>query len=252
MSELNNNKNSASFGYKKVTETEKTSLVDNVFTSVTERYDLMNDLMSFGLHRFWKKYFLLCSNIKKGEKVLDLAAGTGDITKLISSAVGDTGKVVSCDINYAMLSQGRDNLIDAGYMKNIFYVQSDAQSLSFQENSFDHVTMAFGLRNTANISKALESIYKILKPGGSIQVLEFSKAEKIIEKPYDIFLKKVIPFLGKHVAKDEDSYKYLAESIDMHPSQNDLIKIMENSNFKSCKFNNLSFGVVSIHKGYKI
>ena len=252
MSELNNNKNSASFGYKKVTETEKTSLVDNVFTSVTERYDLMNDLMSFGLHRFWKKYFLLCSNIKKGEKVLDLAAGTGDITKLISNAVGDTGKVVSCDINYAMLSQGRDNLIDAGYMKNIFYVQSDAQSLSFQENSFDHVTMAFGLRNTANISKALESIYKILKPGGSIQVLEFSKAEKIIEKPYDIFLKKVIPFLGKHVAKDEDSYKYLAESIDMHPSQNDLIKIMENSNFKNCKFNNLSFGVVSIHKGFKI
>ena len=252
MSELNNNKNSASFGYKKVTETEKTSLVDNVFTSVTESYDLMNDLMSFGLHRFWKKYFLLCSNIKKGEKVLDLAAGTGDITKLISNAVGDTGKVVSCDINYAMLSQGRDNLIDAGYMKNIFYVQSDAQSLSFKENSFDHVTMAFGLRNTANISKALESIYKILKPGGSIQVLEFSKAEKIIKKPYDIFLKKVIPFLGKHVAKDEDSYKYLAESIDMHPSQNDLIKIMENSNFKNCKFNNLSFGVVSIHKGYKI
>ena len=252
MSELNNNKASASFGYKKVTEIEKTSLVDNVFTSVTERYDLMNDLMSFGLHRFWKKYFLLCSNIKKGEKVLDLAAGTGDITKLISKAVGDNGKVISCDINYAMLSQGRDNLIDAGFMKNIFYVQSDAQALSFQENSFDHVTMAFGLRNTANISKALESIYKILKPGGSLQVLEFSKAEKIIEKPYSTFLNKVIPLLGKYVAKDEDSYKYLAESIDMHPSQNDLVKLMENSNFKNCKYNNLSFGVVSIHKGYKI
>ena len=252
MSELNNNKTSASFGYKKVTEIEKTSLVDNVFTSVTERYDLMNDLMSFGLHRFWKKYFLLCSNIKKGEKVLDLAAGTGDITKLISKAVGDRGKVISCDINYAMLSQGRDNLIDAGFMKNIFYVQSDAQSLSFQENSFDHVTIAFGLRNTANISKALESIYKILKPGGSLQVLEFSKAEKIIERPYSAFLNKVIPLLGKYVAKDEDSYKYLAESIDMHPSQNDLVKLMENNNFKNCKYNNLSFGVVSIHKGYKI
>jgi len=252
MSESNNNKTSASFGYKKVTEIEKTSLVDNVFTSVTERYDLMNDLMSFGLHRFWKKYFLLCSNIKKGEKVLDIAAGTGDITKLISKAVGDRGKVISCDINYAMLSQGRDNLIDAGFMKNIFYVQSDAQSLSFQENSFDHVTMAFGLRNTANISKALESIYKILRPGGSLQVLEFSKAEKIIERPYSAFLNKVIPLLGKYVAKDEDSYKYLAESIDMHPSQNDLVKIMENSNFKNCKYNNLSFGVVSIHKGYKI
>ena len=252
MSESNNNKTSASFGYKKVTEIEKTSLVDNVFTSVTERYDLMNDLMSFGLHRFWKKYFLLCSNIKKGEKVLDLAAGTGDITKLISKAVGDKGKVISCDINYAMLSQGRDNLIDAGFMKNIFYVQSDAQSLSFQENSFDHVTIAFGLRNTANISKALESIYKILKPGGSLQVLEFSKAEKIIERPYSAFLNKVIPLLGKYVAKDEDSYKYLAESIDMHPSQNDLVKLMENNNFKNCKYNNLSFGVVSIHKGYKI
>ena len=252
MSESNNNKTSASFGYKKVTEIEKTSLVDNVFTSVTERYDLMNDLMSFGLHRFWKKYFLLCSNIKKGEKVLDLAAGTGDITKLISKAVGDRGKVISCDINYAMLSQGRDNLIDAGFMKNIFYVQSDAQSLSFQENSFDHVTIAFGLRNTANISKALESIYKTLKPGGSLQVLEFSKAEKIIERPYSAFLNKVIPLLGKYVAKDEDSYKYLAESIDMHPSQNDLVKLMENNNFKNCKYNNLSFGVVSIHKGYKI
>ena len=252
MSESNNNKTSASFGYKKVTEIEKTSLVDNVFTSVTERYDLMNDLMSFGLHRFWKKYFLLCSNIKKGEKVLDLAAGTGDITKLISKAVGDRGKVISCDINYAMLSQGRDNLIDAGFMENIFYVQSDAQSLSFQENSFDHVTMAFGLRNTANISKALESIYKILRPGGSLQVLEFSKAEKIIERPYSAFLNKVIPLLGKYVAKDEDSYKYLAESIDMHPSQNDLVKLMENNNFKNCKYNNLSFGVVSIHKGYKI
>ena len=252
MSESNNNKTSASFGYKKVTEIEKTSLVNNVFTSVTERYDLMNDLMSFGLHRFWKKYFLLCSNIKKGEKVLDLAAGTGDITKLISKAVGDRGKVISCDINYAMLSQGRDNLIDAGFMKNIFYVQSDAQSLSFQENSFDHVTIAFGLRNTANISKALESIYKILKPGGSLQVLEFSKAEKIIERPYSAFLNKVIPLLGKYVAKDEDSYKYLAESIDMHPSQNDLVKLMENNNFKNCKYNNLSFGVVSIHKGYKI
>ena len=156
MSELNNTKTSANVGYKKVTAIDKTSLVDNVFTSVTERYDLMNDLMLFGLHRFWKKYFLLCSNIKKGEKVLDLAAGTGDITKLISEAVGDSGKVISCDINYAMLSQGRDNLIDAGFMENIFYVQSDAQALSFQENSFDHVTMAFGLRKTANISKALE------------------------------------------------------------------------------------------------
>ena len=252
MSELNNNKDSASFGFKKVTETEKVSLVDNVFTSVTKNYDLMNDLMSFGLHRSWKSYFLLCSQIKKGDKVLDLAAGTGDITRLISKTVGDSGQVVSCDINYSMLSQGRDNLIDKGVLDNVLYVQSDAQSLSFEENSFNHVTMAFGLRNTANISKALKSIYRSLKPGGSLQVLEFSKAEKIIEKPYSLFLNNFIPFLGKHVARDEDSYKYLAESIKMHPSQIELIKLMQENNFQNCKYNNLSLGVVSIHKGYKL
>jgi len=252
MSELNNNKNSASFGFKKVTETEKVSLVDNVFTSVTKNYDLMNDLMSFGLHRSWKSYFLLCSQIKKGDKVLDLAAGTGDITRLISKTVGDSGQVVSCDINYSMLSQGRDNLIDKGVLDNVLYVQSDAQSLSFEENSFNHVTMAFGLRNTANISKALKSIYRSLKPGGSLQVLEFSKAEKIIEKPYNLFLNNFIPFLGKHVARDEDSYKYLAESIKMHPSQIELIELMQENNFHNCKYNNLSLGVVSIHKGYKL
>ena len=252
MSELNNNKNSASFGFKKVTETEKVSLVDNVFTSVTKNYDLMNDLMSFGLHRSWKSYFLLCSQIKKGDKVLDLAAGTGDITRLISKTVGDSGQVVSCDINYSMLSQGRDNLIDKGVLDNVLYVQSDAQSLSFEENSFNHVTMAFGLRNTANISKALKSIYRSLKPGGSLQVLEFSKAEKIIEKPYSLFLNNFIPFLGKHVARDEDSYKYLAESIKMHPSQIELMELMQENNFQNCKYNNLSLGVVSIHKGYKL
>ena len=252
MSELNNNKNSASFGFKKVTETEKVSLVDNVFTSVTKNYDLMNDLMSFGLHRSWKSYFLLCSHIKKGDKVLDLAAGTGDITRLISNTVGDSGKVVSCDINYSMLSQGRDNLIDKGVLGNVLYVQSDAQALSFEENSFNHVTMAFGLRNTANIGKALKSIYRSLKPGGSLQVLEFSKAEKIIEKPYSLFLNNFIPFLGKYVARDEDSYKYLAESIKMHPSQMELMELMQKNNFQNCTYNNLSLGVVSIHKGYKI
>ena len=168
-----NSKNNASFGYKKVTETEKVSLVNGVFTSVTKKYDLMNDFMSFGTHRLCKKYFLLCSNIKKGQRVLDLAAGTGDVTKLISELVGQKGYVVSCDINYSMLHQGRDNLIDKGILENVSYVQSDAQELSFKENSFDHVTMAFGLRNTANISKALDSIYKTLKTGGSLQVLEF-------------------------------------------------------------------------------
>ena len=247
-----NNKNNANFGRKKVTEKEKVTLVNNVFTSVTKRYDLMNDLMSFGTHRVWKKYFLLCSSIKNGQKVLDLAAGTGDITKLISESVGEKGSVISCDINYEMLAQGRNNLIDKGILNNVYYVQSDAQALSFTENSFDHVTMAFGLRNTANITKALNSIYRIIKPGGSIQVLEFSKAEKLIEKPYEIFLNNFVPFLGKHIAKDEDSYKYLSESIAMHPSQEELIKLMNESKFKKCKYNNLSFGIVSIHKGYKL
>ena len=252
MKESNNSKSSASFGYKKVTETEKVSLVDSVFTSVAERYDLMNDLMSFGAHRFWKKYFLLCSNIKEGQTVLDLASGTGDITKLTSKAVGENGLVVSCDINFAMLNQGRDNMIDEGIIDNILYVQSDAQELAFAENSFDHVTMAFGLRNTANIDKALKSIYKILKPGGSIQILEFSKVDEIIEKPYKTFLNNFIPLLGKFVARDENSYKYLAESIQMHPSQDELINMMKSSQFEKCKYNNLSLGVVAIHKGYKI
>ncbi len=252
MSELNNNKNNSNFGYKKVSETQKTSLVNNVFTSVTEKYDLMNDLMSFGLHRVWKHYFLLCSHIKSGDRVLDIASGTGDISKLISKAVGDKGQVISCDINYSMLNQGRDNLINFGIFKNITFVQADAQELSFKDESFDHVTMAFGLRNTANIEKALHSIYKTLKPGGSLQILEFSKAEKIIEKPYNIFLKNFIPLLGKYVAKDENSYKYLVESIEMHPSQKQLIGLMEKMNFKNCQYNNLSLGIVSIHKGYKI
>ncbi len=252
MKESKNNKKNATFGYKKVTEREKVSLVDNVFTSVTKRYDLMNDLMSFGMHRFWKIFFLHCSHIKKGDKVLDLASGTGDITKLISDKVGDNGRVISCDINFSMLSKGRDNLIDQGVINNVFYVQADAQELSFKENSFDHVTMAFGLRNTANIDEVLKSIYKILKPGGSVQVLEFSKAEKIIEKPYNIFLKNFIPFLGKYIAKDERSYNYLVESIIMHPEQNKLIEYMKKNNFQNCKYNNLSFGIVSIHKGYKL
>jgi len=252
MRESNNKNNNATFGFKKVSEIEKTSLVNDVFTSVTKKYDLMNDLMSFGVHRFWKKYFLLCSQIKEGDVVLDLAAGTGDITKLISKVVGKKGSVISCDINFSMLDQGRDNLINEGIINNVSYVQSDAQSLPFMENSFDHVTIAFGLRNTSSIDKALASIYQVLKPGGSVQVLEFSKAEKIIEKPYNIFLENFIPYLGKYIAKDEKSYKYLAESILMHPSQNELIKIMEDNNFKKCKYNNLSLGIVSIHKGYKI
>jgi len=252
MKESNNKINNATFGFKEVSEIEKTSLVNDVFTSVTKKYDLMNDLMSFGVHRLWKKYFLLCSQIKAGDVVLDLAAGTGDITKLISKAVGKKGSVISCDINFSMLDQGRDNLINEGIINNVSYIQSDAQSLSFMENSFDHVTMAFGLRNTSSIGKALASIYQVLKPGGSVQVLEFSRAEKIIEKPYSIFLENFIPYLGKHIAKDEKSYKYLAESILMHPSQNELIKIMEDNNFKKCKYNNLSLGIVSIHKGYKI
>ena len=179
MSELNNNK-TTNFGFKKVSEEEKVSLVNNVFTSVTKNYDLMNDLMSFGLHRVWKDYFLHCSNIKSGDTVLDLAAGTGDVTKLIHKIVGDKGHVISCDINFDMIEHGRNNLIDKGIIKNIDYVQSDALNLAFKTNSFDHVTMAFGLRNTANIGNALDSIYRVIRPGGSIQILEFSTPEKIV------------------------------------------------------------------------
>ena len=251
MSELNNNK-TTNFGLKKVSEQEKVSLVNNVFTSVTKNYDLMNDLMSFGLHRLWKDYFLHCSNIKSGDTVLDLAAGTGDVTKLIHKIVGDKGQVISCDINFDMIERGRNNLIDKGIIKNIDYVQSDALNLAFNNNSFDHVTMAFGLRNTANIGKALDSIYRVIRPGGSIQILEFSTPEKIIEKPYNLFLQNFIPNLGSFIAKDKASYEYLAESIKTHPSQTEILKLMNKSGFINNKYNNLLFGVVAIHRGYKI
>lgn len=251
MSELNNNK-TTNFGLKKVSEQEKVSLVNNVFTSVTKNYDLMNDLMSFGLHRLWKDYFLHCSNIKSGDTVLDLAAGTGDVTKLIHKIVGDKGQVISCDINFDMIEHGRNNLIDKGIIKNIDYVQSDALNLAFKNNSFDHVTMAFGLRNTANIGNALNSIYRVIRPGGSIQILEFSRPEKIIEKPYNLFLQNFIPNLGSFIAKDKASYEYLAESIKTHPSQTEILKLMNKSGFINNKYNNLLFGVVAIHRGYKI
>ena len=251
MSELNNNK-TTNFGLKKVSEQEKVSLVNNVFTSVTKNYDLMNDLMSFGLHRFWKHYFLHCSNIKSGDTVLDLAAGTGDVTKLIHKIVGDKGQVISCDINFDMIEHGRNNLIDKGIIKNIDYVQSDALNLAFKNNSFDHVTMAFGLRNTANIGNALDSIYRVIRPGGSIQILEFSRPEKIIEKPYNFFLQNFIPNLGSFIAKDKASYEYLAESIKTHPSQTEILELMNKSGFINNKYNNLLFGVVAIHRGYKI
>lgn len=251
MSELNNNK-TTNFGLKKVSEQEKVSLVNNVFTSVTKNYDLMNDLMSFGLHRLWKDYFLHCSNIKPGDTVLDLAAGTGDVTKLIHKIVGDKGQVISCDINFDMIEHGRNNLIDKGIIKNIDYVQSDALNLAFKNNSFDHVTMAFGLRNTANIGNALDSIYRVIRPGGSIQILEFSTPEKIIEKPYNLFLQNFIPNLGSFIAKDKASYEYLAESIKTHPSQTEILKLMNKSGFINNKYNNLLFGVVAIHRGYKI
>lgn len=251
MSELNNNK-TTNFGLKKVSEQEKVSLVNNVFTSVTKNYDLMNDLMSFGLHRLWKDYFLHCSNIKSGDTVLDLAAGTGDVTKLIHKIVGDKGQVISCDINFDMIEHGRNNLIDKGIIKNIDYVQSDALNLAFKNNSFDHVTMAFGLRNTANIGNALDSIYRVIRPGGSIQILEFSRPEKIIEKPYNFFLQNFIPNLGSFIAKDKASYEYLAESIKTHPSQTEILKLMNKSGFINNKYNNLLFGVVAIHRGYKI
>lgn len=251
MSELNNNK-ITNFGFKKVSEEEKVSLVNDVFTSVTKNYDLMNDLMSFGLHRVWKDYFLHCSNIKSGDTVLDLAAGTGDVTKLIHKIVGDKGQVISCDINFDMIEHGRNNLIDKGIIKNIDYVQSDALNLAFKTNSFDHVTMAFGLRNTANIGNALDSIYRVIRPGGSIQILEFSTPEKIIEKPYSLFLQNFIPNLGSFIAKDKASYEYLAESIKTHPSQTEILELMNKSGFINNKYNNLLFGVVAIHRGYKI
>jgi len=243
---------STHFGYKQVKTEEKASLVAGVFHSVAARYDLMNDLMSFGVHRLWKRYAIALSGVRCGQRVLDLAGGTGDLAARFSRMVGPSGEVVLADINDSMLKVGRDKLVDRGVVANIEYVQANAESLPFPDNHFDCVTIAFGLRNVTDKDAALGSINRVLKPGGRLLVLEFSKPQyPWLSKAYDLYSFNILPKMGKLVADDAESYQYLAESIRMHPDQETLKQMMLNAGYDRVEIHNLTGGVVALHRGWK-
>ena len=239
------------FGFRQVDSQEKSKMVGNVFNAVSENYDLMNDLMSFGIHRLWKKVAIESSGLRADFKVLDLAGGTRDMVKLMKEKVKEEGLIVLSDINRKMLEEGRDRLIDEG-IEGINLAQIDAQYLPFRNETFDLVTIAFGLRNVTNKEKALKSILGSLKKGGKLIVLEFSKpTNETFREIYDIFSFEVIPKIGEVIANTEESYRYLAESIRMHPTQNELKELMEKSGFIECNYDNLTNGIVAIHSGIK-
>ena len=246
-----NDSKQTNFGFRQVEEKEKADLVEDVFDSVSQNYDLMNDLMSFGIHRLWKKIAVETSGLRDNFKVLDLAGGTGDMVKLMRSKISNQGSIILSDINWSMLKEGRDRLIDQG-IEDVQIAQIDAQHLPFKENTFDLVTIAFGLRNVTNKQAALESILSSLKPGGKLMVLEFSRpTNEIFRELYDLFSFEVIPKIGEFVAQSEESYRYLAESIRMHPTQEELKGLMESAGFSNCNFDNLTNGIVAIHSGKK-
>ena len=237
------------FGFESVDEQDKARRVRSVFDSVAPKYDVMNDLMSMGLHRAWKAYTVLVANVKEGQQVLDIAGGTGDLAMAFAPKVGTTGRVVHTDINEAMLREGRNRLIDAGV--NLPTLVCDAEHLPFGDAHFDVVTVAFGLRNMTHKDNALREMNRVLKPGGKLLVLEFSKVAKPLEKLYDWYSFKVLPKIGKLVANDDASYQYLAESIRMHPSQEELKTLMKNTGFGHVDYHNMSGGVVALHVGIK-
>ena len=240
------------FGYQTVDKEQKASMVADVFHSVADQYDLMNDLMSLGIHRLWKRYAIALSGVREGQKVLDLAGGTGDLTQLMADKVGPKGKVVLSDINRSMMQVGRERLVNKGLVGNIEYVQANAEELPFAKNEFDLVTMAFGLRNVTDKDKALASIQSVIKPGGRLLVLEFSKPlSQTLNKIYDTYSFNVLPRLGELIAKDSESYQYLAESIRMHPDQNTLKEMILAAGFDECDVHNLSGGIVALHRGFK-
>ena len=241
------------FGFRDVPASEKEKLVGRVFTSVAARYDLMNDLMSFGIHRVWKRWFAATSGVRAGDAVLDLAGGTGDIAALLLPLVGEQGSVVLGDINAAMLSTGRDRLTDRGFVRNLYYAQLNAQALPFPAASFDAVTIAFGLRNVTDKDAALREMHRVLKVGGRVLILEFSTVQSDVLKPlYDFHSFRVLPLLGRLIANDADSYQYLAESIRKHPDQSTLKAMLEAAGFERVDVRNLSAGIVAIHRGYKV
>jgi demethylmenaquinone methyltransferase/2-methoxy-6-polyprenyl-1,4-benzoquinol methylase len=240
------------FGFTQVDKSQKASMVAEVFQSVAAKYDIMNDLMSLGIHRLWKRFTIDCSGARAGHKILDLAGGTGDLTAKFSRIVGPTGQVVLADINDAMLKVGRDKLRDLGIVGNVDYVQANAEALPFDDNTFDIITIAFGLRNVTDKDKALASMYRVLKPGGRLLVLEFSKpTNEMISKVYDAYSFHLLPKIGQWVANDRESYRYLAESIRMHPNQEVLKDMMQSAGFEHTTYHNLTAGVVALHRGFK-
>lgn len=245
-------KDTTHFGFEEVPTHEKADRVGHVFRSVAQKYDIMNDVMSGGIHRLWKRYTLEMSAARTGQTILDIAGGTGDLAYQFSKTVGPTGHVILADINEAMLGVGRDKLIDRGVASNIDYVQADAQYLPFADNQFDCITIAFGLRNVTDKDLAIASMLRVLKPGGRLLILEFSKPKNaLLEKVYDQYSFKVLPMMGKLIANDADSYRYLAESIRMHPDQETLKDMMVNAGFERCRYHNMTGGVVALHVGIK-
>jgi demethylmenaquinone methyltransferase/2-methoxy-6-polyprenyl-1,4-benzoquinol methylase len=241
------------FGFRDVPVAEKQKLVGEVFSSVAGKYDLMNDAMSLGIHRLWKRFFVATAKVSKGDRVLDLAGGTGDIAALLRPRVGDEGEIVLGDINAAMLRVGRDRMIDRGNVRGLQYVQLDAEKLPFPDGSFDLVTIAFGLRNVTDKDAALREMHRVLKVGGQARVLEFSEVKPDWFKPiYDFHSFKVLPRLGRLFAHDAGSYQYLAESIRKHPPQEELKAMMQEAGFERCGYKNLSAGIVAVHTGYKV
>lgn len=240
------------FGYREVPETEKSGLVAEVFHSVAPKYDIMNDLMSLGLHRLWKRFTISQAALRNGHYVLDVASGTGDLAKAFAKLVGSQGKVVMTDINEGMLQVGRDRLTNAGIIGNIEFVLADAECLPFPDNYFDCITIAFGLRNVTNKLTALKSMYRVLKPGGKLLILEFSHpTSPLLNKIYDLYSFHLIPKIGGLVANDRASYQYLVESIRMHPNQETLKSILQEAGFDDIDYHNLNGGIVALHKGYK-
>jgi demethylmenaquinone methyltransferase/2-methoxy-6-polyprenyl-1,4-benzoquinol methylase len=243
---------STDFGFQRVSRQDKARRVRGVFDSVAGNYDLMNDLMSAGTHRLWKRFTLSLANLRPGQRALDVAGGTGDLAAGLARQVGERGLVVLTDINAAMLGRGRDRLIDAGLAGNVACVQANAERLPFPDAMFDCVTIGFGLRNVTDKAAALSCMRRTLKPGGQLLVLEFSRPSVAALQPlYDAYSFRILPLLGRFVAHDEASYRYLAESIRMHPDQETLLKMMQEAGLEGCRYHNLSGGIVAVHRGYK-
>jgi demethylmenaquinone methyltransferase/2-methoxy-6-polyprenyl-1,4-benzoquinol methylase len=240
------------FGYQTVPVANKAQRVADVFHSVADKYDLMNDLMSVGIHRIWKRITIELSAVRTGHKVLDIAGGTGDLAAKFAARVGPEGTVVLADINDSMLRVGRDRLLDRGIVENVRFAQADAQNLPFPDNSFDLISIAFGLRNVTDKDLALRSMLRVLKPGGRLLILEFSKPQNpLVEKLYDGYSFNLLPKLGKLFARDETSYRYLAESIRMHPDQQTLQSMLDSAGFVNTDYHNMSAGIVALHRGVK-